>query len=779
VKQTAAFLEVPAPQTKWTAAAAAAVVSALRMRWTDVSVVNWVRGYNRHKAVADVVAALVVTTMLLPQALAYALLAGVPPAYGLYSSIVPVAVMGGLTTSSQISPGPNGPSAILMAGMVSKLTSAAPLTPEFVRVTNAFAFVVGVSLMLMAVVRLGTVVANLLSWPVMSGFTTGAALTIIASQVVPLLGVTIPSENNAVMKVARALEFIMTARWRVIIVSAVFFVVFYWAKRIAIRGRKLPGWVPVPLIGVGIAVLVSWAADFKALGIPTVGTVPSGLPTPTAPPLADVAEFVAMLPSAALMGVINYVQTVSVELFLAKKVGERVNPTTELLALGASGVVGSCFSSHAICGGFTRSAVQNQAGAKTPATILWTATFMLIATVAVSSIFSYLPTSVLAAMIVAAALQLVNVSELRAMWRNNKSDFMQSAVTTIFVLALGLEYGILAGVLLGLLLMLWRSFTPRLTELGRLPGTSVWVALYRYPQATPLPYAKVFRLDGELNFGNVFRVVEPLTALAAAAPPPAPLLPATASLLAAADAEEVLVAELEERVSGTRPASPLTSLDRPRAVFAIRTGAGAGGGDAPGAGALIPAAAPPAAAATDPTLPVTTVASTRDDAVAAIILDCVRIVSADGTACLALRDLVQTCKAKGVLLLFVGLPGPTRDMMARYGVNLHKGSRQPAVLSLLTVDCAISYVEEARAVARTAAAGGSSAAGTDAVPVPMPLVLGAPAAAAAAAAAAVSSGGAVAPTAPDAADFAFPLAVDSDAAEAGLPITAAPAGKLQ
>lgn len=373
------------------------------------------------------------------------------------------------------------PSAILMQGMVSALTDAPLRSVEFTRVTNAFGFVVGVTLVLFSMLRVG-IIANLLSWPVMSGFTTGAAITIIASQLQPFFGLKLPREDNTLLKLYQTLKNLPSTRWQVVLIASICLVAIYYAKRVAIRGWRLPAKTPVALIVVLIAVGVSYAGHFEAAGIPVVGDIPTNLPTPGLPPLTDAAEFVQMLPSAVLLGIINYVQTVSVELVLARKVGEVINPTTELLALGTSGVVGSFFSAHAICGGFTRSAVQHQAGAKTPLTILFTAVMMLLCTVAVSPLFHHLPNATLAAMIIAAAVQLINISEMRTMWRNAKGDVSQALVTIAFVVGLGLEKGIMAGVALSMLLIVYRALTPRITALGRLPHTQVWVATYRYPQ---------------------------------------------------------------------------------------------------------------------------------------------------------------------------------------------------------------------------------------------------------------------------------------------------------
>lgn len=402
------------------------------------------------------------------------------------------------------------PSAILQAQLVAGLTAAAPQSAEFTRVTTALTSVVGVVLLVLAFFRFGFV-TSLLSWPTMSGFASGAALVILASQLPDLLGLAVPKEEAFYRRIFVAAQNIGTARWRTIIISFVCILVLRFAKLIKIRGRSLPPKTPLPLFLVALFVLLSWALDFRDLGIKTVGPIPATLPAPSLPPLASGAEFVSMIPAALVLGLINYVQTISVELVFGKKVGEQINPTTELVALGAMSLGGSCFQCHAVCGGFTRTALQHQAGAKTPAAIALTGLFVLVATLALTPILRYLPTPVLASIIAVAASQLVNVADAKVMWQSSAADFLQLLATVIGVLALGIDKGILVGIGVSLVQLLYRSFAPRLTELGRLPGTETWVARYRYPQAACEPGVLVLRLDGELHFGNMAPLMQRLS----------------------------------------------------------------------------------------------------------------------------------------------------------------------------------------------------------------------------------------------------------------------------
>jgi MFS superfamily sulfate permease-like transporter len=237
----------------------------------------------------------------------------------------------------------------LQQSLVQGLTTALPRSAEFVRVSSALTAVVGLVLLALALLRFGYV-ANLLSWPTMTGFTTGAALVILASQLPDFFGLRVPREDNFFMRLYRAGQHADTANWRTIVIAFVCVLFLRYAKQVRIRGRGLPARTPLPLLVVFLFVLLSWALDFKGLGVKTVGKIPSTLPEPSAPPLADGTELLAMLPAAFILGVINYVQTISVELVFGKAVGERVNPNTELLALGAMSLGGSCFQCHAVCG---------------------------------------------------------------------------------------------------------------------------------------------------------------------------------------------------------------------------------------------------------------------------------------------------------------------------------------------------------------------------------------------------------------------------------------------
>jgi MFS superfamily sulfate permease-like transporter len=399
-----------------------------------------------------------------------------------------------------------------MEGLISSASGFASHTAEFMRAAVAFNFVVGVILVLLGCIRFG-LIANLLSWPVMSGFTSGAACIIIASQLPTIFGITVPKEDIFYRRIYRVGQYISTTHWPTLLFSAVCFVILWKGRAVKVRGYQLPKSTPLPLVLIAITILLSWSIGFEKIGIKTVGSVPSMLPAPSLPPLAGPAEFLKLLPNAAVMAIINYVQTISVGLVLGKQVGENIDPDQELMALGVSSLFGSCFSSFPACASWTRSAVQHQANPSTPMITVFTGVSVLIATVTLTPVFSFIPQSALSAVILAAAIHLISFDDFRLTFQNGIEDFIQLLVTLVVILVSDLTYGILAGVIMSLLLILYRTFTPRLTELGKLPGTSVWVFTGRYPQAVTIPNVVVLRFDGELNFSNTRPLMTTLTRL--------------------------------------------------------------------------------------------------------------------------------------------------------------------------------------------------------------------------------------------------------------------------
>lgn len=476
-----------------------------RTSWREIGIVQWWPRVTRETLLADAIACATVAVILIPQGMAYAVLAGLDPVYGLISATIPLLVYALFTTSSQVAVGPVAPTSILMSATIASVTGATPRSPEFLRYHLVLAFLSGCFQLVCGFLRLGFI-ASLLSWPVMSGFSSGAAVIIITSQLPDLLRLDMVKDNNNVFRqVARTVTALPSAHWITAAIGIPALLLLLFWRDIRIRGWSLPKRTPLPLLVVLVLTLVSWAADLRSMGVKTVGDIPAALPAPRFP-ITDVADVKLLLGSAIVIGSINYIQTVTLAVLFGKKAGETVTPNGEFFALGFASLVGSFFSCHTIAGSFTRSGVQAEAGARTPLTTAFTGAMLIIFLYTIIRVFAFLPVAGLAAVVLASTRPLISISDGITLWRCKRRDFVQLLVTFCAVVAAGISDGLLVGVGFSLATLLYRSFVPRLVELGRLPSTDVFVALDRYPEAWPVPGVLVLRLDGELHFGNVASV---------------------------------------------------------------------------------------------------------------------------------------------------------------------------------------------------------------------------------------------------------------------------------
>jgi len=264
----------------------------------------------------------------------------------------------------------------------------------------------------------------------------------------------------------------------------------------------VPAWFPIQLIVVVLALVLSVAFSFEDTGMAVVGDIPGDVPAPTFP-LKSTQQLVDLLPSAAVLSVISYVGSISLAVIFGKDAGEDVNADLELVASGAACVGGSFFSSFVVAGSFTRTAVNADLGAKTPMAVVITALLMLGTLLVLAPLFKALPKAVLAAMIMSSVKSLLKIQDAFKLYATSTNDFCQMVATFILTLALGIDNGIIASVALSLALLLYRSFQPRIAQLGRFPGTDVFMDVERFPAAKPVKGLTVLRVDGELHFGNV------------------------------------------------------------------------------------------------------------------------------------------------------------------------------------------------------------------------------------------------------------------------------------
>ncbi|MDP3343508.1 MAG: sulfate permease [Hydrogenophaga sp.] len=487
-------------------------------------ILQWGRGYSRAHFSADAVAAAVVTLMLIPQSLAYALLAGLPPEAGLYASMAPLVVYAVLGTSSTLAVGPAAVTSLMTAAALGSVAAAGSL--GYAAAAALLALLSGFMLLAMGVLRLGFV-AHFLSHPVISGFVSASGLLIAATQLkhlmgVPLTGQTLPELVPSLWQHAAQVHVPTLA----IGLGALVFLV--WVRRSLKARLRAWGLGPLvadvvtkaaPVLALAVTTLLAWGLRLDESGLRVVGTVPGGLPPLTMPALnADLWPQIEQLALAALLiSLVGFVESVSVGQSLAAKRRERIEPDAELRALGASNIAAGLTGGFPVTGGFSRSVVNFDAGARTPAAGVFTAFALLLAALLLTPALYYLPQATLAATIVVAVLTLVDFGAFTRTWRYARADFTALALTFSLTLLWGVEAGLTAGVSASLLLYLWRTSRPHIATVGRVPGTEHYRNVLRHAVQTH-PRVLSLRVDESLYFANARYLEDHIAAQVAAHP---------------------------------------------------------------------------------------------------------------------------------------------------------------------------------------------------------------------------------------------------------------------
>ncbi|MDX1637193.1 MAG: solute carrier family 26 protein [Balneolaceae bacterium] len=470
-----------------------------------VPMTDWLRDYSRFDFRNDTRAGLTVGVLLIPQSMAYALLAGLPPVYGLYASIVPLAVYAMLGTSRQLSIGPVAILSILMASGLSSL--AEPATGEYIQLVLAVAFLVGATQFIMGLFRLGFLM-NFLSKPVLSGFTSAAACIIGFSQLGNLLGIEL-ARSKYIFVVARdAIRNVDLVHLPTLIISLGCILMILFIK------RWKPRW-PSQLIAVIVAVIVTWLLRLDQLGVDIVGSVERGYPTPILPQIGSLPYW-KIAPTVLAISFLGFAQSIA----LAKAMVRRnpdytVDSNQELFSIGLANMVGSFFHAYPVAGSFSRTAVNDENRAKTGISLLVSAGMVTLTVLFLTPLIHYLPYAVLGAIIVTAVPGLVEIGEARFLWQVRKRDFTLMLVTFVSTLALGILEGIGVGVLISLGIVIHRSSYPNIVMLGRLPNTDQYRDLERHPEGLTQTNTIIVRIDASLYFANIPYMKEKLQQLEA------------------------------------------------------------------------------------------------------------------------------------------------------------------------------------------------------------------------------------------------------------------------
>ena len=456
----------------------------------------WLKHYHRDLLAGDIAAGVIVALMLIPQGMAYAMVAGLPPVVGLYASILPPIAYAVFGSSMVQSVGPMAITSLMTGTALAALAPAG--SPLSVVLAGQMALIAGVVLFLSGIFRLGFL-AGFLSRPVMSGFTTGAALLITGGQIEPLLGGPLVAIHlpSAIIGVSSLLTLWVAKQYLASGLSAL-----GMSPRVAETLARL---APVAVL-VGATAVVG-VLGLAPGGVKAVGEIPSGIPGIALSVSAE--HWRALLVPGVLIAFMIFLSSQSAAQSLAHKRGERISTNRELLGLGAANLASALSGGLPVTGSISRSAVNYSAGANTPLASVISAAVVLIILVVPTAWVSLLPLPALAATIILAVLGMIDLTTLRDAWRYDRGDAGALLATVAGVLLLGVEEGVILGVVLSLATLIWRTSRPHIAVIGRIPGSEHFRNVERHDVET-LPEVVMLRIDADLYFGNVDAVVDRL-----------------------------------------------------------------------------------------------------------------------------------------------------------------------------------------------------------------------------------------------------------------------------
>jgi len=457
-----------------------------------IPILEWLPNYNKSLFKGDFIAGITVAIILIPQGIAYALIAGLPPIYGLYCALVPQVMYAVFGSSRQVAIGPVAMDSLIVATGVSTLALVG--SQSYIAIAILLALMVGSIQFLMGVFRLGFIV-NFLSKPVITGFTSAVALIIGLNQLGNLLGVNFEQSDQIQIVV----EDIFVQFNSYIFNTSIFGIV---AVLSIIILRKINNKIPNALIVIVVGILIMRFFGNQFSDVSIVKDIPSGLPTFSFPEL-DIAQIRELMPIAITLVMVGYLETISIGKTLEAKQDEyKVRPNQELIALGLSNIFGSFFKAYPSTSSFSRSAINQEAGAKTGMSALVSVFIVVLTLLFLTPLFYHLPKTVLAAIIIVAVFRLINIKEGKFLWKSNKLDFWLMIATFLSTLFFGIEYGIIIGVGLSLIILIFRTSKPYVVELGQVPNSNFYRNKERFKDVIIEDEVLVFRFDAQLFYAN-------------------------------------------------------------------------------------------------------------------------------------------------------------------------------------------------------------------------------------------------------------------------------------
>jgi SulP family sulfate permease len=468
---------------------------------------DWLLHYQTENLVGDIIAGIIVASLLIPQSMAYALLAGLPPQVGLYAGIVPALLYPLFGTSRVLAVGPVAVDSLMVGAAVSQL--APQDSPDYLAFALTLAFLVGIIELSMGLLRLGFLV-NFLSRSVISGFISGAALIIAFSQVKHLFGLSLPSTSSFFELLFVLIRNLPQTNWVALALGLVSVIILLYFSKPLVKQLKRRGWsdqkiLPVaksaPLLVVILGTLVVAGLNLdQVAGIKVVGDIPQGLPPLTVPRL-DVQTWQVLLPTALAVALVGYMEGFAGGQALASKRREKIDANQELVAFGIANLGTSFTGGYPVTGGVSRSVVNYSAGANTGLASIITGCLLAITVLFLTSLFYSLPQACLAAIIITAVYKLIDLATFKRMWSYDRADGIAWLATFLIVLSLGVSKGIIFGALIALGLHLWRTSHPHIAVVGRLGDSEHFRNVLRHP-VTTAPQVLAVRVDESLYFAN-------------------------------------------------------------------------------------------------------------------------------------------------------------------------------------------------------------------------------------------------------------------------------------
>lgn len=458
----------------------------------QIPILEWLPAYKKQYLQGDLAAGITIAVMLIPQGMAYALIAGLPPVYGLYASIIPQIVYAILGTSRQLSVAPVATDSILVAAGVSII--AVEGTETYISLAILLALLVGVFQFLLGALRMGFI-TNLLSKPVISGFTSAAAIIIAVNQLKYLLGIDLGR--------GPVFEIISNLSDKISEIHFLTLVIGISGILIVIGLKNLSQRIPGMLIAVVLGTLVVYFFQLEEQGVNIVKAIPGGLPSLAIPGI-DLQQISQLIPLAITISIVGYMEAFSVaKVIESKKRDHRVSANQELRSIGAANIIGSFFQSYPVTGGFSRSAVNMDSGARTQLSSLISASLIAVTLMFLTPLFYYLPTAILASVILVAVAKLIDLKYVLRLFREERVEFFLLLATFSVTLVFSMVPGIVTGVILSILLILYHAAYPHIAILGRLPGQSEFRNVKRFKKLELWEDKIIIRVDAPLTFINI------------------------------------------------------------------------------------------------------------------------------------------------------------------------------------------------------------------------------------------------------------------------------------